>query len=377
MPLPRIPSDPRLRSRFQGCLLGGAVGDAVGAPVEFLDLDEIVRTYGEAGIRDYAPAYGKVGAITDDTQMTLFTAEGMLCAKLASVVHGHDPDYFRAASSSYARWLMTQQNIHRGHPDKAKTSWLLQQRKLFARRAPGTTCLSALQSKQGKVSRAANDSKGCGGVMRVAPVGMYFSHSVACEKSDARLISDIFATGCDLAAITHGHPSGCLSAGVLAVVVSLILCGSSFPEAIQAAKEELRKQPFHKETLAAVEKAEALAKCRPRERSAVRELGKGFVAEEALAMGLYCALCAENFEDGIILAVNHSGDSDSTGAITGNLLGAAGGVEAIPERWLAPLELRSTIEALADDLAASPEWSLRRPGDVDERNFYLNRYPAD
>jgi ADP-ribosylglycohydrolase len=377
MPLPRIPSDPRLRSRFQGCLLGGAVGDAVGAPVEFLDLDEIVRTYGEAGIRDYAPAYGKVGAITDDTQMTLFTAEGMLCAKLASVVHGHDPDYFRAASSSYARWLMTQQNIHRGHPDKAKTSWLLQQRKLFARRAPGTTCLSALQSKQGNVSRAANDSKGCGGVMRVAPVGMYFSHSVACEKSDARLISDIFATGCDLAAITHGHPSGCLSAGVLAVVVSLILCGSSFPEAIQGAKEELRKQPFCKETLAAVEKAEALAKCRPRERSAVRELGKGFVAEEALAMGLYCALCAENFEDGIILAVNHSGDSDSTGAITGNLLGAAGGVEAIPERWLAPLELRSTIEALADDLAAAPEWSLRRPGDVDERNFYLNRYPAD
>jgi len=377
MSLPRTPSDPRLRSRFQGCLLGGAVGDAVGAPVEILDLDAIVRTYGEAGIRDYAHAYGKVGAITDDTQMALFTAEGMLCAKLASVVHGHDPDYFRAASHSYARWLMTQENIHRANSHTAKTSWLLQQRKLFARRAPGTTCLSALQSKQGKISRAANDSKGCGGVMRVAPVGMYFAHSVAREKTDAKLISHIFATGCDLAAITHGHPSGCLSAGVLAVIVGLVLGGSPLPEAIQAAKEELRKQPFYKETLAAIEKAEALAKSRPRERSALRELGKGFVAEEALAIGLYCALCAENFENGIILAVNHSGDSDSTGAITGNLLGAAAGVEAIPERWLAPLELRSTIQALADDLAAAPEWSLRRPGDVDERNFYLNRYPAD
>ena len=377
MSLPRIPTDAQLRSRFQGCLLGGAVGDAVGAPVELLDLDQIVRTYGESGIRDFAPAYGKLGAITDDTQMTLFTAEGMLCARLASIVHGHDPDYFRAASGSYARWLMTQENSHRAHSSSAMPSWLLQQRRLFARRAPGATCLSALQSKQGKIARAANDSKGCGGVMRVAPVGMYFAHSVAREKGGAKLLSDIFATGCDLAAITHGHPSGCLSAGMLAAVISLILGGSSLTEAIQAGKEELRKQPFHKETLAAIEKAEALAKCRPHERSALRELGRGFVAEEALAMGLYCALSAENFEDGIVLAVNHSGYSDSTGTICGNVLGAVSGVEAIPERWLAPLELRPTIEALADDLAAFPDWSLRRPSDEEERAFYLSRYPAD
>jgi ADP-ribosyl-[dinitrogen reductase] hydrolase len=52
MPLPRIPSDASLRGRFSGCLLGGAVGDALGAPVEFLDLDQIVRTYDEEGIRD-------------------------------------------------------------------------------------------------------------------------------------------------------------------------------------------------------------------------------------------------------------------------------------------------------------------------------------
>jgi len=272
---------------------------------------------------------------------------------------------------------MTQENSNRGNSSKAKTSWLLQQRRLFSRRAPGTTCLSALQSKQDKLSRAANDSKGCGGVMRIAPVGMYFAHLVTRENCDAKIISNIFSTGCDLAAITHGHPSGSLSAGFLAVTVSLILGGSPLAEVIQIAKEELHKHPSHKETLPAIEKAEALAKSRPRERTALRELGKGFVAEEALAMGLYCALCAENFEDGIILAVNHSGDSDSTGAITGNLLGAAAGVEAIPDRWLAPLELRSTIEALADDLAAFPEWSLRRPSDAEERSFYLNRYPVD
>jgi len=128
--------------------------------------------------------------------------------------------------------------------------------------------------------------------------------------------------------------------------------------------------------VAAIEKAECLAKSRPRERGALRELGKGFVAEEALAIGLYCALGAKDFEDGIILAVNHSGDSDSTGTITGNLLGAAAGVEAIPQRWLAQLEMRSTIEAIADDLAAFPEWRLRGPANTEECTFYATRYPG-
>ena len=377
MSLPRIPSDAGLRNRFRGCLLGGAVGDALGAPVEFLDLDEIVRVYGEGGIRDYAPAYGKLGSITDDTQMTLFTAEAMLSAHLDSALNGQLPDFFRAATASYARWLMTQENSRLISSPSGKASWLLQQKRLFSRRAPGTTCLSALQTSRGKVIRAANDSKGCGGVMRIAPAGMYFAHALIHEKNHAKLIPTIFATGCDLAAITHGHPSGCLSTGALAVIVALALTGSPLKESIAATKEELRKQKSHKETLAAIEKAEALAHARPRDRSALRLMGKGFIAEEALAMGLYCALSAENFEEAIILAVNHSGDSDSTGTITGNLLGAAAGVEAIPARWLAALELRSTIEALADDLAAFPEWHLRAASAADERTFYANRYPTD
>jgi ADP-ribosylglycohydrolase len=376
MSLPRIPSDSRLQRRFRGCLLGGAVGDALGAPVEFLDLDEIVRSYGERGIRDYAPAYGKLGAITDDTQMTLFTAEAVLSAHLAAILESQEPDFFRAAAGSYARWLMTQENSRLVSAGNAKASWLLQQKRLFSRRAPGTTCLSALQSSRGKVTRAMNDSKGCGGVMRVAPVGMYFAHCLGGERHRDGLLPAVFRTGSDLAAITHGHPSGSLSAGVLAVMVSLLLIGNSLTEAIEAAKEELHRHPSHRETLAAIEKAESMAKSRPRERSALRELGKGFVAEEALAMGLYCALGARDFEDGIILAVNHSGDSDSTGTIAGNLLGAAAGAEVIPERWLAPLELRSTIEAIADDLAAFPDWRLRGPANVEESAFYATRYPV-
>jgi ADP-ribosylglycohydrolase len=352
------------------------VGDALGAPVEFLDLDEIVKVYGEGGIRDYAPAYGKLGSITDDTQMALFTAEGMLSAQLASALNGLPPDFFRAATASYERWLMTQENSRLLTSSSARVSWLLQQKKLFTRRAPGTTCLSALHASRGKVTRAANDSKGCGGVMRIAPVGMYFAHALNGDRQDQHLIPSIFTAGCDLAAITHGHPSGCLSAGVHAVIVGLVLTGDPLKTAIAAAKVELRKQKSHKETLFAIERAETLAQDRPRDRTALRLMGKGFVAEEALAIGLYCALSAQDFEDGVILAVNHSGDSDSTGTIAGNLLGAAAGVQAIPERWLAVLELRSTIEAIADDLAAFPEWRLGSKGDAEERTFYANRYPS-
>src|ERR1700674_3274576 len=122
---------------------------------------------------------------------------------------------------------MTQEISQRGLSAAAKPGWLLEPRNLLSRRAPGTTCLSALHSSRGKVTRATNDSKGCGGVMRIAPVGMYFAHALSRERHPDRLLSDIFRTGNDLAAITHGHPSGCLSAGALAVMVSMVLVGNS------------------------------------------------------------------------------------------------------------------------------------------------------
>jgi len=78
-----------LHTRIRGCLLGGAVGDALGWPVEFMKIDEIRRRYGPDGIREYDPsAPGGLGAITDDTQMTLFTAEGILRSTTRCMEHG-------------------------------------------------------------------------------------------------------------------------------------------------------------------------------------------------------------------------------------------------------------------------------------------------
>ena len=104
------------------------------------------------------------------------------------------------------------------------------------------------------------------------------------------------------------------------------------------------------EVQAAVDEARALAG-QGKGAELLPRLGAGWLAEEALAISLYCCLVAANLEEAVVLAVNHSGDSDSTGAITGNIMGAMLGQKAIPERWADGVELRDEIIALARDLA--------------------------
>src|SRR5262245_33898314 len=145
-PLPDSPGSASRRTpeHFSGCLLGGAVGDALGAPVEFHSIQVIRKKYGSLGITDYDFAYGRRGAITDDTQMTLFTAEGVLRAITrqrhkgichpASVIH-----------QAYIRWLRTQGGLSRtSFPQDEMDGWLIGVEGLHCRRAPGNTCLSAL-----------------------------------------------------------------------------------------------------------------------------------------------------------------------------------------------------------------------------------------
>ena len=191
--------------------------------------------------------------------------------------------------------------------------------------------------------------------MRMAPVGL------------ARRVEDPFRIGCELAALTHGDPSGYLSAGLFAFVIRELLCGSDLEPAVREALEELEKHPGHEECKAAVERALAKTLDGDRSPQAVEDLGEGWVAEEALAMSLYCALSfPDDLESAVLLAVNHSGDSDSTGAITGNILGALLGEGAIPPGWRDDLELRDVIEGLAEDLFITCRYD-------DER---FNKYPG-
>jgi len=374
----RIPPD-STRDSYQGCLLGGAVGDAMGAPVEFLSRAEILRKFGQRGLTEMVPAYGKLGAITDDTQMTLFTAEGVLRAYVRGTLRGmcHPPTVLHHA---YLRWLHTQGERLPKDEVSFLDGWLIEQKNLFARRAPGNTCIESLRSASEIGSPAQNNSKGCGGVMRVAPIGMLF-HALTKSNPDARSenFQRAFDLGCEAAALTHGHPTGSLAAGFMSVLIFDLLDGADLPSAIEHAIPLLKARQSHGETLDALEKAQGLNLSGAAPSDAIRQLGGGWIAEEALAIGVYCALKATNLENGIIMAVNHDGDSDSTGLIAGQLLGAMRGLSEIPARWLGSLELRDVIEEIADDLATAGSWWLDDSNDSEsnaEKEYYFRRYPG-
>lgn len=350
--------------RYTACLLGGAIGDAFGGAVEFISRSAILDRFGPEGIKDYADAYGGKGKITDDTQMTLFTAEGLLRGRMRGVSKGITA-YDHTVAAAYLRWLATQGHENR-HVETILDGWLFKQRELHSQRAPGTTCLSALVDYEGEPGIAHNDSKGCGGVMRVAPVGLF----CWTFKEDWGL-TEVFDCGVMCAAITHGHPSGYLSGGVLASLIFLIMNNAQLGDALDKASSILVKYPGHEETLDALNQAKKLSNSELRHHEAIRRLGEGWVGEEALAIAVYCVLVAESFEQGVILAVNHDGDSDSTGAIAGNILGALHGTSVIPGRWLESLELREVIEAVASDLWNCRNWSSY----MDDERLW-DRYPG-
>ena len=339
------------RHRTLGAILGGAIGDALGWPVEFESLARIRATHGDDGVTELRadPALG-AAAITDDTQMTLFTAEGLLAGLAAARRTGGDvrAAVHDAMVASHRRWHATQR---RGAPAAARddAGWLLRIPALHADRAPGLTCMGAL-ARHDFGAPAMNDSKGNGGVMRVAPCGL-----VASLSGD-----DAWAIACATARLTHGHPSGWLAAGAFAVMIRTLLDGATIAVATEAARGHLRaviaQEPLARETLDALDAGEALVARHPLPTAEQLEtLGEGKVAEEALGMAVACALVGERTGDvalALRLAVNHSGDSDSTGSIAGQLLGTRLGVEALPVRWRDGVELRAVLARVAEDLAA-------------------------
>ena len=202
--------------------------------------------------------------------------------------------------------------------------------------------------------------------MRVAPIGLWGSSPGTGNK-------EIFSLACDAAEITHGHPTGFLASGFLAVVIAEVVRGNHLETAIETAMNCLLDRDSRSEVVDAVESAIGLSKTGVATFDKVEQLGQGWTAEEALAISLYCALTTDNFEDGVVLAVNHGGDSDSTGSITGQILGAKFGLSSIPNRWLDQLEIRDTIDVVCRDLHSL---RLEEEGNMPFASLF-HRYPPN
>ena len=335
-------------NKFRGCLTGGAAGDALGYAVEFMGERQIFQQFGSNGITEYSLT-GGIALFSDDTQMSLFTADGLLM----SAEDGENADITENIALCYRDWYITQT---RRFPAEytGKHSGLLEIPELFSPRAPGMTCLSAIEhGADGTIESPLNNSKGCGGVMRVAPIGLYFSGSkVGTDTSDM--------LGAKAAALTHGHELGYIPAAALVHIVRAV--GESDISLINAVNESIsaveRLFPDAGETsrmTRLLHNAAELAYSDTDELNAIHRLGEGWVAEETLAIAVYCSLKHESdFDKALIASVNHKGDSDSTGAVTGNILGAFLGYDAIPDKYKRSLELPGLIIRIADKLYNTP-----------------------
>ncbi|MFD6325419.1 ADP-ribosylglycohydrolase family protein [Streptomyces sp. NPDC058442] len=352
------------RSRVRGTLLGVALGDALGAPVDGMGAEAVREAYGAAGITGLAPAHDRRGAVTHLTQMTLFSVDGLIRAQVRRDTGAwHPPTDLHQA---YLRWAVTQRDWG---PDerRAEDGWLARQEWLYARRDPARALLLGLgDGAMGTPESPKNPGEaGPEAAARSAPFGLLVGW-------EPQLVAQL-AVEC--AAQTHGHPTAYLAAGAYAVLVHGLARDESLDAAVQRALALLAARPGHQPVSEALQQAlGAVRQGMPTPDRVTRLAGEG-TAEGLLATAVYCALVAEDVRHGLCLAVNQDGPSAAAGALTGGLLGALHGETALPPAWLAELEGRPTILELADDFAmemtqgpalhspagSSPAWLARYP----------------
>jgi ADP-ribosylglycohydrolase len=336
---PKIAED--RRDRFKGCMLLGAAGDAFGYVVEFKSKEEIRNRF-QGPLQFKNLNHWKTNGqyvVSDDTQMTMFTAEA---CDLAMRARPEDPDptyslpHVVNANSNiaYLDWYQTQNP--NGRPDN-KPDRLVSFQEMFKAQAPGNTCLASLKAggrggwdKKQRI----NNSMGCGGVMRVAPLAFLP------EITDR----EAFALGCRNAAQTHGHDMGIYPAGTLVLILKHIIAGHSIGDAARAAFSFLSAMEPAAELRDKLIEALAFEGRGPVTPQEIEKLGGGWVGHECLAIGLAAALLRLAVPDRMSIAVNHSGDSDSTASVAGQLIGAAVGYSGIVKRFSAFPEIEAGLD---------------------------------
>lgn len=386
----------RVKDCIRGSLMAGAAGDAIGYPVEFMSRNAILARYGDKGITEFKLDSDGKALVSDDTQMTLFTANGMLMGLTRGYMRGIGGDPKDYVDGAYIDWYYTQTVNKVSERDDFHYTWLRDLPELAHRRAPGITCLNSCESLLAHRD-VENNSKGCGGIMRVAPMGL-FDASFKESGGSGFYYKTVYLAeaGAHIARVTHLHPLGYLPAALMTLLLSRIVpltpdeVKESIIDIINGGLDVMMNMygndyAKYKEYLRTLTlKAVNLAHSNISDIQAIMQLGEGWTAEEAWAISLYCVIRhIDNMKEAIIAAVNHDGDSDSTGSITGNIMGAIYGYEAIKrERLFCPygkkfedtIELHNIILAIADDLYTGCIISEYDPIDTPEKKQWYARY---
>ncbi|ATW49062.1 ADP-ribosylglycohydrolase family protein [Streptomyces xantholiticus] len=352
------------RARVRGALLGGAIGDALGACVSGLTIDEIRAEHGPEALTDLTPVNGRRGAVTAATQLTLFTVDGLIRAQVRRDTGAWHPptDVHRA----YLRWAATQRDW--GPDERRKDNgWLACEEWLYSRRNPSRDTLTGLgDENMGTLQTPKNPTaRDAGALVRSAPFGLLVGW-------EPQLVCQL-AVEC--AAQTHGHPTAYLSAGAFAVIVHGLARGETLDGSVQRALAQLASRPGHQPVTDALKQALGAVRQGIPSPARVASLGEAHLAEDALAIAVYCALVGEDIRHGLRLAVNHDGPSEVTGAVCGALLGALHGETALPPAWLCELEGRPTLLEIADDFAMEMTQGPALHSPTATAPGWLQRYP--
>lgn len=311
--------------KAKGVIFGLAIGDALGAPTEFIKLLEIRRRYGPKGISDLP----EPALFTDDTQMSIAIAEALIKAGDKDI-----DAIMEAVREEFIKW---------SHLPETYT------------KAPGRTCLKGVANMEKGIPWTKSgiaESKGCGSAMRVAPIGYLYQHD------PAKLREVAHASGI----CTHAHTTADAACIGAAYLVKLALDGiepenmisellqftagisREFDEAILKVKRSIEDPgadspviPFADSPIPAV-------------------LGEGWVGEEAVALALYCFLrYPDDYKRAVLRGANSNGDSDSIASIAGSISGAYLGIGAIPPEWIMRVEKTDYLGSLAERLAEKKE----------------------
>ena len=351
--------DPTM-DKFEGAIIGSAVGDAFGYPLMALSYEKICKRFEKDGALELSVSRKTGTALfTEATQMSLFTADGILWAYNENAAHenGAVANY---VFYSYQLWLYMQTRSIAGSEyewlfnkeQNPNMSSLLKSKGLGKKRRLNDNNLDALFDARngvfGTPGKRLNNNTDAGAVKRVLPVGLFYG-------GDSEMA---FRIGCDVGAITHSAPEGYLPCGVYTAIIAELLRGSDVDDAVNTAMALLTAYPDHENIYDALQKAVDLANdddIEPRE--GLDELGDGFSAVSCLAIALYSAILHQtNYKFAIALATNHDGDSSACGAITGGILGVWYGLRKLPKEWTKKVQYRNLLETVADVLYDNSEF---------------------
>lgn len=336
------------QSSYRGCLLGMAVGDAMGYTVDARSWQEIQEDYGPNGLLGYDLVNGYAD-VTSYTQLAAFTCNGLLFGLTRGQMTGKMAPFIKYIALSSCEWAALQRAW--GRPNRTYC-WLGRREELCRRHCMDTRMLETLNRKNlGTLETPTNNYTGPYGLTSAIGVGLFFDK----DRMDQQEIDRL---GAEAVALTHGSPTAFLSGAVLTHIMSRLLRRPDAPlkkvvlEAVEAMKEQFGHQYSQAYDIATlIRHAITYSESHGVRAVEVMERLGCDNAAQVLAGAVYtCLVCGEDFDRAMIVSVNHSGRSAAVGAIVGAILGIRLGEEALPEFYIECLEPAEILVELADDL---------------------------